>query len=114
MGGSSYSAAPNPQPSDYIPLINEQAKANRVNTSNPIGQTQFKQNPDGTWSSINSYTPVGQNLFTSYLNTMQDPGVANSYTDAAFANARRMLDPYYQQQTQSFDQTMANQGLPVL
>lgn len=112
--------------------IAEQARVNRVNTTTPYGSTVWNESPTGQWSQTNQFSPELQNIWNNQLQNVgfnytptqqniQAPGAFNpgSYADtskaatqAYFDQQKALLDPYYQQQQRSFDQTMANRGLP--
>lgn len=108
MGGSS--GVP---PFDATAAIREQAKQNRVNTFTPYGSTIFDQTPDGRWTSNTNFSPEVQNLWGRQLDITGDPNAYQDYQNQAFAQSRRLLDPYYEQQNRTFEQQMANRGLPV-
>lgn len=67
----------------------------------------------GQWNKRVSFSPEVQNLWQRQLGVVGDPNAYNDYQDQSFAAARRLLDPYYEQQQNTFEQQMANQGLPV-
>ena len=109
MGGGSASVPT----FDYKGAIQEQAKQNRVNTYNPYASTVFNQTPDGRWTSNTSFSPEVKNIWSRQMDITGNPDAYKHYQDQAFAQSRRLLDPYYQQQSRTFEQQMANRGLPV-
>lgn len=68
MGKSSGGGGGTPSPSEYMPLIEQQARLNRVNQYNPLYQTTYRQIGEGTPSvtrvssstgfDANAYTPI--------------------------------------------------------
>lgn len=116
LGGTKKKAPEMPAAPDYIALIKEQARQNRVDTKSPYGSQTYEQTPDGRWTSTTSFAPEVQGLLDRQLN-LAGTGTGNKdygqYQDMAMAMARRQLDPVYDRQHQRFEQTMANRGTPV-
>ena len=95
--------------------------ANRVNQATPYGSLNYSQTTDANgnpvWSATQSLSPELQGLVSGSLNNLQssltnpaygiNPG--ETYTDAIM----RRLQPQLQNQQESFDVKMANQGIPV-
>lgn len=116
-GGSSKKDTPSaPATPDYMKLIQEQAKQNRINTKTPYGSSTYTQNADGTWNQVTDIDPRLDNLFGRQIE-MAGSGLTDNdygqYQDIAMAMARRELDPVYDRQWERFDEKMANRGIPV-
>jgi len=96
-------------------------QANRVNQTTPYGSLNYSSSTDQygnpVWSATQSVSPEVQNLVSGSLSNLQssltnpaygiNPG--QSYTDAIM----QRLQPQLENQQESFDVKMANQGIPV-
>lgn len=153
-----------PSPQEYIPLVNAQAQANRVNTYTPYGSTVFspvpgsrggnsgpasssgpaggKQSGGGAlggavqqvqdrassggagggsgvtpMQSTTRFSPELRRLFnqqTSMAGTSASPENFNQDIESAtFQRSMNLLNPGFEQQSRSFQQSMADRGLPV-
>jgi hypothetical protein len=107
---------------DSHAAIRDQARENRVNTFNPFGSTQFTRNGDGTWNANTEYSSAVRPLFDRAVSTAGtmpgfNPGNYNdlsaSAEKATFDRGFNLLKPIFDQRNRTFDQTMANRGLPV-
>ncbi len=102
--GGTAMATSNVDPNSRSALIQQMIDANRVNQTTPFGGTTWGD--DGVESYL---SPELQSLFTKQFT----PGAYDQYGDDYMANARRLLEPVYDRQTENFQQTMANRGQPV-
>ena len=114
--------------------LETQARLNRVNTTSPFGGTTWSEDPNtGKWTQANTFSPELQNLFNRQIQGAGfdyspeklaaptlgqfQPGnyqdLVDAATQATFQKQKALLDPYYEQQNRTFEQTMANRGLPV-
>lgn len=137
MGKPKTPAVPDP-----VKTLEAGAKYNRVDQYNPWGESVYGRNPDGSYRLDTNISPELMGLYGNALSTAQDPyqirqgqpppgqndlmahvasgqyvpgmyGTDNQYTQAAFNNAKSLLDPVYEQQQRTLDQKLANQGLPT-
>ena len=87
----------------------------------PGGEQDFQGAYDNYVTDFTKSNPIGQPTAEAYFspeieslfNQQFDPDAYNQYGDDYFANAKRYLDPVYENQTERFQQTMANRGQPV-
>lgn len=95
--------------------------ANRVNQQTPYGSLQYSQSVDQfgnpTWNATQTLSPELQsavsgsirNLNASLTNPAYGINAGETYSDAIM----RRLAPIQEQQRQTFDAQMANQGIPL-
>lgn len=124
-------------------VFDKQAQFNRVDQENPYGSARYEKNQDGSFTlkydmSPELYGAYARNLELSsnpydYKEGSAAPGWSNDltsqvisgdylpaqraiddeYTQAAFTNARSLLDPVYADQERALTNRLANQGLPT-
>lgn len=62
-----------PSAAQLQPLIDQQARANRVNVQTPFGAQNYQTNPDGTQTLVTTLGPQGQQLVDRSMGlAMQD------------------------------------------
>lgn len=108
--------------------VREQTQANRPNQQTPFGQSQWVQNPDGSWSqSVGFSDPLNQlggslaNQAASFMQTPMDwsqfgaiddgSAARQQAIDAAYAQATSRLDPQWAQREEASRTQLLNQGL---
>lgn len=95
--------------------------ANRVNQTTPYGSLNYTQSTDQfgnpVWSANQSLSPELQNLVSGSLGTLQssinNPAYGVNAGETATDAIMRRLQPRLENQQESFDVKMANQGIPV-
>ena len=96
-------------------------QANRVNQTTPYGSLNYTQSTDQfgnpVWSATQSLSPELQNLVSGSVNQLQsslnNPAYGVNAGETATQAIMRRLQPQLQNQQESFDVKMANQGIPV-
>ena len=100
---------------------NVATSANRVNQSTPYGSLNYSQSTDQfgnpVWSANQTLSPELQNLVGGSLGNLQSslntPAYGVNAGETATDAIMRRLRPEMQNQSESFDVKMANQGIPV-
>jgi hypothetical protein len=96
-------------------------QANRVNQTTPYGSLNYSQSTDQfgnpVWSANQTLSPELQNLVGGSLGNLQSslntPAYGVNAGETATDAIMRRLRPEMQNQSESFDVKMANQGIPV-
>lgn len=96
-------------------------QANRVNQATPYGNLNYTQSTDQfgnpVWSATQSLSPELQNLVSGSVSNLQsslnNPAYGVNAGETATQAIMRRLQPTLQNQQESFDVKMANQGIPV-
>jgi hypothetical protein len=96
-------------------------QANRVNQATPYGSLNYTQSTDQygnpVWNANQSLSPELQNLVGGSINNLQssltNPAYGVNAGETATDAIMRRLQPQLQNQQESFDVKMANQGIPV-
>jgi len=118
-GGTKPGKAPtqkSPAAPDPFKLIEAQGRENRVNEIGPGGSTIYKRDKrTGVWTANRSFSPELQGLFDQQVQMAgQDPNAYNQdVADAMFSRTRSMLDPVFEQQNRTQEQSLANKGIPM-
>lgn len=110
-------SSPKPPPvPDPSVAINAQAAANRVDQYTPFGNTIFSQAPGSDqWQSNYEFSEPVQNLFNQTMGMFDGQrGIDNEYTDAMNQQSGRLIKESFDPQIESFQQEMANRGIPEL
>jgi hypothetical protein len=118
MGG--YVDAANAQGQSSQQVTGQQTQANRPDQNTPFAQSQWHQNPDGTWSQTTGYTgPLGaaatglQNQIAQNFSQPLDNGAAAGQQafKASYNQSLSRLDPQFNQSQEQLQTQLANQGL---
>lgn len=127
-GGTKPGKAPTlkqPTPPDPYKLIEEQAKANRVNESGPMGSLTYSRDPStGVWTANKEFSPELQGLYDqrigmvgSDINAPDLPSSSDFSADAdklekaTFDRTKMLLDPQFSQEEEQMRSRLANQGI---
>ena len=115
MGGIGGGKGRAPATPDFTGAANEQTRANRPDQNNPFTQSDWTQNPDGSWSQNVGFTPGLNDAFqtlTGGLSNQLDPAAAREQAiQAAYGQATSRLDPQWAQRESSTAASLRNQGL---
>lgn len=97
-----------PDPSSYMPLVNQQARLNRVNQSTPFGSLKFEKGRNGRWKANQEFGPEINSLFKKQFK----PGAYDEYSTDYMDQYNELLAPGREKQMDQFQQSMFNRGMP--
>lgn len=111
-------AQPKSNEEKFIESLSKTKIGKNLNLPKPESSSSVSQPADpGRWEQVTELTPELQALFDKQVGMAGESfgGDRNydRYQDMAMSMARRHLDPVFDRQTESFEQTMANRGLPM-
>jgi len=110
------SAAPNKiTPSDYMPMVQEQANMNRFNVNTPFGSLKYTNPTYRDMPTPGANNEYGRQIETpGSIDFAFDPSLTDTSVleKAMFDKQMRLLQPEYARQGAALEQSLANRGLP--